>query len=267
MQFIMKEIKEADTLLIHIEQTKPIEVGNFTKSLNGLCSLFTQYAAEKGMCATTPKLYVNKIQEGCIDVFLQLAEAFVPFVAEANIYFDFVSYISKIKDYLVKGDGEKPSLSRTKLDSLSDSMSFVVNDPKGEVGIKAINGDTKYEFNNCNFLFSDANSVQNQSNTLKKELLTMQPQTETIYQKQLLTICQAKGDIKAKTGNKGSVDCLFEGKPLPLSFCSEELKLQILKDEETNPFTKAFLVDVEIRTAGGKPVYYITALHDVLDMD
>lgn len=263
----MEAKKEADMLLIHIEQSKPIEVGDFTKSLNGLCGLFTQYAAEKGMCATAPKLYVNKIQEGCIDVFLQLAETFVPFIAEANIYFDFVSYISKIKDYLVKGEGEKPNLSKVELDNLSDSMAFAVRDPKGEVGIKAINGDTKYEFNDCNFFFTDANSVQNQSNAFKKELLTMQPQTETIYQKQLLTICQAKGDIKAKTGNKGSIDCLFGGKPLPLSFCSEELKLQMLKNEGTNPFTKAFLVDVEIRTAGGKPVYYITALHDVLDMD
>lgn len=59
----MEAKKEADMLLIHIEQSKPIEVGDFTKSLNGLCGLFTQYAAEKGMCATAPKLYVNKIQE------------------------------------------------------------------------------------------------------------------------------------------------------------------------------------------------------------
>lgn len=258
---------KADTLLIHIEQKNPIEIGDFTKSLNGICGLFTAYAAEKGMCATTPKLYVNKIQEGCIDVFLQLAQAFVPFISEANIYFDFVAHISKIKDFLVKGEGEKPNLSKTELDHLSDAMSFIVNDAKGEVDIKAIKGDTSYEFNNCNFIFADGNSIQNQADRLKKELQEMQTDKHGVYTNQLLTISQAKGDMKANTGNKGIIDDLYNSKPLPLSFANDYIKLQMLKDDGTNPFTKAFLVDVEVRTAGGKPVYYVTALHDIVDMD
>lgn len=262
----MKE-KAADTLLIHIEQTKPIEIGDFTKSLNGICGLFTQYAYTKGMCGTAPKLYVNKIQEGCIDVFLQLAQAFVPFAAEANIYYDFVEHISHIKNYLVKGEGEKPALSKSELENLSDSMAFVVNDAKGSVDIKAIEGGENYEFNNCTFYFTDGNGVQNQSERLKKELPVTNPDVYGIHQNQLLTISQARGDIKAKTGNKGIIDNLNNGKPLPLSFECEDLKQQILKDEDTNPFTKAFLVDVEVRTAGGKPIYYITALHDVVDLE
>lgn len=262
----MDNKKEADTLLIHIEQSKPIEIGDFTKSLNGLCGLFTQYAAEKGMCATTPKLYVSKIQEGCIDVFLQLAEAFVPFISDANIYFDFVSHVRSIKNFFVKGEGEKPNLSKAELENLSDSMAFVVNDPKGSVDIQAIDGITKNEYNNCTILYIDGNGVQNQVDILKKALQEVPNDTTKTYTNQLLTICQAKGDMKAKTGNRGSIDNLNGGKPLPLFF-DGDLKQQILKNEGTNPFTKAFLVDVEVRTAGGKPLYYITALHDVVDMD
>lgn len=258
---------EADTLLIHIEQSKPIEVSNFTKSLNGLCGLFTQYAAEKGMCATTPKLYVSKIQEGCIDVFLQLMQSFLPFAAEANIYFDFVEHITRLKDLLVNGRGEKQKLTKTILDNLSDAMSFVVNDPKGNMDLKAIKADTNCEFHDCNFIYWEGNSIQNQAEILKKVLQESQTDTAGTYTKQLLTICQAKGDLKAKTGNKGSIDKFFNGKPLPLLFDTDELKQQILKDAATNPFMKAFLVDVEVRTAGEKPLYYITALHDVVDLE
>lgn len=263
----MANKNEADTLLIHIEQTKPIEINDFTKSLNGLCGLFTLYAAEKGMCATTPKLYVSKIQEGCIEVFLQLAEAFVPFAAEANIYFDFVAHISQLKKFLVKGEGEKPVLSKVELDNISDSMAFVVKDANGFVDIKAIDDSTKNVFNNCNFFFQDGNVVQNQAERLKNELSTTMELNQVTYSKKLLTIKQAKGDIKAKTGNKGSIDDLYSGKQFPLSFDNDDLKQQILKDEGTNPFTKAFLVDVEVRTAGGRPIYYITALHDIVDLD
>ncbi len=38
-------------------------------------------------------------------------------------------------------------------------------------------------------------------------------------------------------------------------------------EEGTNPFTRAFSVDVEIKKANGKPIYYITALHDVVGID
>lgn len=257
----------ADTLLIHIEQSKPIEVGDFTKSLNGLCGLFTQYAAEKGMCATTPKLYVEKIQEGCIDVFLQLVVPFVPFIAEANIYFDFIEHITKIKEFFVNGKGEKPVLKRNELDNLSDSMAFVVNDPNGSLDIKAIKSSTNNEYKNCSFFFVDGNGIQNQTELLRKSLQESQAATTAVCTKQLLTICQAKGDLKVNTGNKGRIDNLFNGKPLPLLFDTDELKQQILKDAATNPFMKAFLVDVEVRTANEKPLYYITALHDVVDID
>lgn len=263
----MDKRKEADTLLIHIEQTKPIEIGDFTKSLNGLCGLFTQYAAEKGMCATTPKLYVSKIQEGCIDVFLQLVEAFVPFMVEANIYCDFVSHIKNIKNFLVKGDGEKPNLSKVELDNLSDSMAFVVNDAKGSVDIQAINGVSQTIYNNCPFVFIDGNGIQNQAARLKEELLKTQLETSMIYTNQLLTICQAKRDIAEETGNRGRIDTLNGGKPLKLVFDTPELKQKILLNQ-ANPFTKVFQVDVEIQTANGKPfAYCVKALHDILDMD
>ncbi len=259
--------KEADTLLIHIEQSKPIEIGDFTKSLNGLCGLFTQYAAEKGMCgATTPKLYVSKIQEGCIDVFLQLAEAFVPFVTDANIYFDFVSHIRNIKNFFVKGEGEKPNLSKAELENLSDSMAFVVKDPKGSVDIQAIKGVSQTIYNNCPFVFIDGNGVQNQVSRLKKELLETQVGT-SIYTNQLLTICQAKRNIAEETGNRGRIDTLNGGKPLKLVFDTPELKQSIFLNQ-ANPFTKVFQVDVEIQTANGKPfAYSVKALHDVLDID
>lgn len=263
----MDKKKEADTLLIYYKHAAPVEIGDFTKSLNGLCGYFSSYAISKGVYDAAPKLYVHKVKEGSIEVFLKLAEsAVLPFVENSNIIMDFVQHFRDIKDYFCSGKGEKPILTKADYDSIYDAMAVTAKDAQGLMSIQAMDSSSVV-FENCTFNLNDSNCLQNRASVEKKELTASPEIIQTAYSNCVLTICQAKSDIASKTGNKGKIDELFDGKPLPLLFATPDLKQQMLMEEGTNPFTRAFSVDVEIKKANGKPLYYITALHDVVGID
>lgn len=53
---------------------------------------------------------------------------------------------------------------------------------------------------------------------------------------------------------------------MKLIFLTDDAKRKVL-ELPANPFQKAFLVDVDVRTAGGKPALYrIVDVKDVLDL-
>lgn len=75
-----------------------------------------------------------------------------------------------------------------------------------------------------------------------------------------------RGDMNTNVGNKAIIDALST-KPLSVVFETDELKRQILSNDD-NPTKQAYLVDVVIQTIGGKAVAYkVMALHDIVPMD
>ena len=66
----MEQKNNVDAILFHIEHSKPIEISEFVTSLNAIGNLFSLFAKKNGDCkeAAKSKLYVEKIEEGCIDI-------------------------------------------------------------------------------------------------------------------------------------------------------------------------------------------------------
>lgn len=71
-------------LLVHIEHSKPIELQDFITGLEGLGGLFRDFAAKNGQDKeqAQAKLYVEKIENGCIDIFLcdAVSASLIPFM-------------------------------------------------------------------------------------------------------------------------------------------------------------------------------------------
>lgn len=67
----MEENKQ-DILRIHIENSQPVEVADFTKTMNAFGALFVSFAQKNGKSKeeANAKLYVSKIIEGSIDIHL-----------------------------------------------------------------------------------------------------------------------------------------------------------------------------------------------------
>ena len=65
-------MNEQEILRIHIENSQPIEISDFTKTMNGIGGLFSSFAQRNGKSKeeVNAKLYVSKIQKGSIDIHL-----------------------------------------------------------------------------------------------------------------------------------------------------------------------------------------------------
>lgn len=267
---MLMKSENTNALLVHIEHSKPIEINEFVSSLNAIGNLFSSFAQNKGDSKelSQAKLYVEKIEEGCIDIILceTVTACLIPFIENINIIFEFSSYIKCVLEYYTKGAGSKPALNLQEGKSFRDLLTVTAGDNKGEMTIGAINKDNKGQvFNNCTFNFHESNSAQNQLEKEIELIKIIQP-TDEVRHRELMTIYQMRSDMNTDTGNKAVIDSISK-KKLGVVFETDELKSRIL-NSDYNPTKKAFLVDVIAQTIGGKlAAYKVIALHDTIDLD
>jgi len=267
----MEELKSKDTaLLVHIEHTKPIEVSDFVKTLNAISGLFADYVSKNGECTeiARSKLYVEKIEQGCIDIHLceVASAALIPFMESANVIFEFAGYIKDIVNYYTRGIGYKPELTQKELGEVHDLFSVAVKDRGAVATIGAIKKADKVNiFNDCTFNSYDGNAAQNQARTGKEER-DGEEGNERVCKRQLMKIYQMRSDLSNDAGNKAIIDAI-SSKRINLCFETDELKMTIL-NSDNNPIKKIFLVDVVVQTINGKiAAYKVTSLHDIMDYE
>lgn len=247
----MEENKQ-DILRIHIENSQPVEVADFTKTMNAFGALFASFAQKNGKSKeeANAKLYVSKIIEGSIDIHLvELATmGIIPFVENSNLILDFAKHIKSIYDYYVKGSSFKPELTPADLRNVHDMVSVPANDRNGVMSVQVIRGNV------------EGNGIQNKSDYEQKEIRSVSDNGD-VYKKQLMAIYQVrKGE---GVGNKAIIDAI-SSKALALLFDSKVLEDEILRSE-INPIKSAYYVDVMILTAQGRPAAYkVMALHDII---
>lgn len=266
----MKKGKEANALLVHIKHSRPIEVSEFVTSINAIGNLYSAFVQKRGDSKDTAqsKLYVEKIEEGSIDIILcEIASAgILPFMENMNVILEFSSYIKSVIDYFTQGMGRKPKLDLNECKYFKDLVSVTAGDNNGTTSIGAINkGDKRYTFNNCTFNFQSSNSTQNQLEKEIENIKSVQPIAD-IYTRQLMTIYQMRSDMATDIGNKAIIEAI-SNKKVGVVFETDELKELILNSDE-NPTKKAFLVDVVVQTVNGKlAAYKVMKLHDIVSLD
>lgn len=266
----MKE-NNANALLVHIQHSKPVEISEFTSSLNAVGGLYASYMKRNGLTkdATNAKLYVSKIEEGSIDVILQdlITGSMIPFLENANTMMEFATFVKNAITYFAKGTGDKPDLSLQDCKDLKEVMTITAGDKNGSMEIGAINSADKSNiFVGCTFNFTESNSIQNQ---LTKEIESMKFSTpeDNRYNRQLMKIYQMRSDMRSDVGNKAIIDSIASKKKVGVVFETDELKERILNSDE-NPAKKAYLVDVVVQTIDGRlAAYKVVALHDVIDIE
>lgn len=258
---------EKQMLLLHIDSSKPIDMNDFTRSLNAFGSLFTSFANKQGYGDMNAKLYISKIQEGSIDIIMDAivgSASCIPFIEQANVFFEFVSYLNTVKNYILKHHKSPDGFSYADKKAFHDSLDMVTKN-EGVMNVCTIQGhNVNQTFNNCNFITPNGTNLQEDLGIEMKQ--DMIPQTtEKIFRRELLELNQIS-DKENTRSNKGTIGNLHK-KELVLFFDSEELKQKIIHCD-ANPLDKCFLVDVIIQELKGKPfAYKIVNLHEIVSID
>ncbi len=269
-KFYMKadpQVTPINSLRIHLENKKPLELSDFNRSFLALGNQFETFAFKKGgFDKSELKLYVHQVSQGSIIIdLIEFATAgLIPIASNANLMIDFANHLKNIYDYFKTGKGEKPKLTMQECKDLCDIVNPVAKDVNSKVTFNIVNNGN----NNITPIFVMDSIESNASqNKLKDELASLQTKEDQnmIHTAQLLSMFQIR-DIDNKNGNKGTIEALFE-KPLNIVFESEDIKRQMLASD-LNPLKTAYIVDVIIQTINTKPVAYkILKLHETFPFE
>lgn len=253
-------------LVIKIENNRPIELLDLTKSLVSFASQFDSYVVKNADSKENreAKLYIKEIKSG--SVILELIElatvGMIPFIENTNTIIGFAEYCKKAFSFFLKNEGEKPDLKPTDYKEFSTILNPISKDNGSQFNLSTtINGNVELHIN---LNSTETNALQN---IFKKELeqLKIPEQLDDIKPSVLMTWFQARNDLKSTIGNKGVIEEISK-KSLNITFESDEIKEKMLHSD-INPFNTVYVVDVKIQTIQDKPAAYkIVKLHNYFDI-
>lgn len=257
-----------NTLRIEIKNSKPVDISDFTATLNAIGSLYSSFVKRNGRNdeEARAKLVVEKVQEGSILIFLQEAiTEMLPIFGDANILVEFTKNIVAIKDWFLYGRGKEPEMTINDCRDMREINALVANDNGSQMSFEVLDESKKVIFDGCTFNFFDGNQMRDkmQGELAKKKTSV----AATIHHNQVMKIYQVRNDSGSEEGNKAIIDELYPNKKMKVWFNTPELKSAILYSDD-NPTQMGFLVDVIIKTVEEKPVgYLVTALNDTFKIE
>lgn len=261
----VEQVKDV-RLIIHIENKRPIELMDLTKSLVSLASQFNDYVKTTANVEhREAKLYVKEIKSG--SVILDLIEiatvGALPFIENINTIVGFAEYLKTgFQYFLGNKEGKKPEFSTKDCNDFSQIVNPVAKDNGSQININTtINGDVT---NVLVMTSLEANAFQNIIKSESKQMLLPEPKGD--YEKVVMYFDTTKSNIKADTGNKAIIESI-DKKSARVIFDTDELKEKILKGEE-NPLTTGYVVDVKVENVKDKlAAYKVMVLHETFPLD
>ena len=254
-------VKESGSVLtVEIKNTRPVELLDLTASLQALAYSFREYANERGdPLPDNIQLYVSELRTGSIIAQLSaLAEQAQWVLDHVEILAGFVSNTQDVVSFFLGRDTKSATTpSKQQAAHVSSIVEPIAKDGGSQINI-SINGPVTFAptivLNSL-----EANALQN---SVKRYLGAQLPAT-MVKPDEVMTLEQVKNSAKSRTGDRGIIETISD-RAVKLQFLSDESKRKVLELHE-NPFQCAFLVDVEVRSAGGKPVLYrILDVKDVI---
>lgn len=260
------EVKDV-RLIIKIENKNPIELFDLTKSLISLANQFDSFVSRSADSKENKeaKLYVKEIKSG--SVILELMEIatvnVIPFIENTNTILEFGKFFKKTIDFFLKGKGDDPKLSPSDYKDMSTVLNPIAKDNGSQFIMNTTVDGNVYV--NLPITSMEGNAIQNK---LKEEIerINKPEASDGNYERVLLSLYQARTDLKSTTGNKGIIDEINK-KPLNIVFENDTLKEEMLHGD-INPFMTIYVVDVKLLTVQDKPTAYkVLRMHEYFDKE
>jgi hypothetical protein len=248
-------------LVVKIENSKPVELFDLTRSLFALTTQFEAFLQKNATSKDEreTKLYVKEVKSGSIIVeLMEFSGAnILPFMENTNTIVVFTSFLIGRLSCLLKKNRDA-DLERKDYRALSDFVSLVAKDGNGAIHIDCrVNGDV---INNYSLSSKQCDVIQACAKAACKPVLA----EGDIHEKVLLRWFQTRSSLENKKGNVAIIESLSD-KPASTIVNDDEVKKQMLHGDD-NPLTTAYVVDVKIEFLGEKPVYRVLRLHETFEM-
>lgn len=258
-------VPERAELSVRLKNSRPVDVTDFGRSLQALGREFEEFVVQRGYepPPVNARLYVTRVESGSIIVTLQtLLDQGSFLLQHLDVLAGFVTNINEIINFILQQDKATKSAAVTigSVERISTIVEPVAKDSGSNLTI-TVTGNTSPVTVNAVFVNSEkANAIQNGA----RRFLGASLPSSGHFEKELLHLHQMRGDLKAKTGDRGIIE-KFSSKPVKLHFMTPNVKACIV-DQSENPFKMAYLVDGEVSTVNGEPgLYKIYTVHDAID--
>jgi hypothetical protein len=262
-------------LTFKFDNKAPVALDDLTVSLNALAQFYEDYLVTSGTAPPEEgvRLYVHDLRTGSIIAVLRAIadqgrlmfgeHGIVPTITSAFDHADTLAgFLGTLNDVVQFFLGtldlaEKPT--KKEAEQIIKILEPVAKDNASQLNVQ-FNGPTHIGEIHYHYNSQQANAVQNNA---RRYLGPELPTNRTLHD-ELLVLHQVRGDPKSKAGDRGIIESVSKS-PVKLWFASEEIKKAIL-DSPDNPFQKAFIVDVEVKTVDEKPaLYQVLAVKDSFD--
>ena len=249
-------MNKEEVLSIKIDHAKPLELKLFTASMLCIESQYKDYLSANKINDDQYSLCIQEVKRGSIIIDFIKKQGVELF--ENNIIAPFIEKFLKPKIEKIVQQKIEDATGYTLKDikEILSIVSVVASDYHSTMSINVHIGDSNIA--NYSFTGVKANAIANECMRKIKE----QPMGQEIRENVVLHWKQAGEQAKSLSIDKGIIEEIDPTKKVKI-VCDNELKSEMVSENEKNPFNMFYIVDVEVKTISGNPVaYFIKRIRD-----
>jgi hypothetical protein len=264
-------------ITLKLNTTQPIELGDFVGAFTALASEFERYIKQTHPDLTgEAELYVRQVRRGSIvvDLFPGLAIA-APFIADmekALIVEKFVRVFgTRFRALLGTQASTNAPQTRSELKDWTDAVAAIARDPDAVAQLEATAFEDGRKKIKAAFKFT-TKEARKALSTIESRQRVLEKKEHAEHSRVLMRFTRSDvGDVNVgrPSGERVIIEEISD-KPLALIYASQLAEERIkheIREADDNVFKKGFVVDVNVRSSGGRPVAYaVTHVHQVIDL-
>jgi hypothetical protein len=262
-------------IVLTLDTKEPIELGAFVGVFTSLGNEYDRFIrqAEPDL-AGEADLFVRKVRSGSIIVdlipWLSMVAPFIDDMEKSLIIEKFLRVWKERFESLLSGKGNAPE-TRSELNDWADAVKAVATDANGSAKIEAVTFENGKKKIRAAFKFksSDAREVLK---AVERQKTLLEKTQHADHRRVLMRFTRSDiGDVTVgkPSGEKVKIEEISD-RSLPLVYGSELAEERIkheIREADENVYKKGFVVDVNFKSIGGRPVAYaITNVHQIIDL-
>lgn len=251
-----------ERLTITIQNQRPVELIDLTKSLFGVADEYRRYTQRNPEinAGEDLRLYVRELRAGSLIADLMpYAPLALPLLNDVNTISQFCGFLSSTYDYFI-GRGVQtsmpvplPILDKPDLQNLHDIVNVVAKDSGSNI---VFEGNT---FNGPVFMRISSMEANAAQNNIDRAVKAIKEPAYGTKEKVALHLYQTRNSLDSNVGDRGIIESISPNH-IKIDFLDNSIKGEMLMDD---PYKYYFIVDVAVETVNNKPILYkILRLHD-----